>query len=418
MSVSVIILLTALNLLIFLAYYLFWSRRATMPSGDLSQEENVVREKQQIEKYPLRSPVVTDLLGALFKRSPMGILLFDDDGLVLSLNIRAIEILELAEDKFPRSLAELAGLHPEIFKIEPEESRNYNSYTGFSAEIRKGSGVKYVRVNYYWHRSLFSRSSLIIQMNDYSKFKQFELDLINAKEEANAISRMKSIFLANMSHEIRTPMNGIIGFSALLKEDLADPGQLEMADRVYSSALKLMETLEAVIDLSNLEAEHMVPEKRHLDLKELIHQIFYEFREITTRKGLNFEIVLPENDVQLFTDETILIKVLRQLLSNALKFTSNGSIAVGLVEEHFKTHRLVTISVEDTGIGISLKDQEMIFDDFRQVSEGAGRNYEGIGIGLSIVKRLCQMINAQIAIKSSPGKGSRFTLIFTEKLVK
>lgn len=229
---------------------------------------------------------------------------------------------------------------------------------------------------------------------------------------------MKSIFLANMSHEIRTPMNGIIGFSSLLKEDLTEPDKVEMAERVYASAIRLMEILEAVLDLSKLEAEHVIPEKRDLDLKQVLWQIFYEYNDITTRKGLEFNISIPDEDVHLFIDEGILVKILRQLLSNAIKFTSQGKIYLALEVEHQKNQRIITLAVQDSGIGISLQDQQMIFDDFRQVSEGAGRNYEGIGIGLSIVKRLCEMIDARITIKSSPGKGSRFNIKLTDKINK
>ncbi len=418
MSLSVILLLTALNLLIFLAYYLRWTRRSASGQPDKIQPDRNASTGESRDSDPVNSPLAQELLISLFKRSALGLILFDDGGKIITLNNRAIEILELPEDKMPGSLDEMATAYPGVFFKESVESRNYSSITSNNAELVNGPNVKYIRVNYYWYRSPLSRSSLIVQLNDYTKYRQFELDLVKAKEEANAISRMKSSFLANMSHEIRTPMNGIIGFSALLKEDLTDPGQLDMAVRVYDSAIKLMETLEAVIDLSNLEAEHMVPEKRHLDLKELLNQIFYEFKDVASRKSLNFEIVLPEEDVRLFVDESILVKVMRQIVSNAIKFTSSGRLAIGLNVEHFKTHKLVAISVEDTGIGISLKDQEMIFDDFRQVSEGAGRNYEGIGIGLSIVKRLCEMIDAQIAIKSTPGKGSRFTLLFTDKFNK
>ncbi len=418
MSVSVIILLTALNLMIFLAYYLRWTGKSAARNNDAATGVKPATSVEVHGNDPIRSALGHELLVSLFKRSALGILLFNDEGKLINLNNRAIEILELPEDNMPGSLSEMVSAYPGLFIIDPEEKRNYSTIVSHNAELVKGPVIKYIRVNNYWYSSQLSRSSLIVQLNDYTKFKQFELDLVKAKEEANAISRMKSIFLANMSHEIRTPMNGIIGFSALLKEDLREPDQLEMAERVYSSAIKLMETLEAVMDLSNLEAEHMVPEKRHLDLKELLNQIYYEYKDLSARKSLNFEISLPEEPVQLFVDENILVKVMRQILSNAVKFTENGSIALGLNIEHFKTHSLITISVEDTGIGISLKDQEMIFDDFRQVSEGAGRNYEGIGIGLSIVKRLCEMIDAQIAIKSTPGKGSRFTLIFTDKIKK
>ncbi len=417
MSISIFILLTALNLLIFFVYYLIWYRKNhgsdTLVTGNSSPESDTSNIQ---ERDPLKSGIGSELLVSLFKRTSLGLILFDDAGRILAVNERAVEILELPEDGSPSTFNELESLFPEIFNSGQTNEKNFSTQNSFQAELVRGYNTRYLRVNYFWHRSSSSNNSLVIQINDYTNFKLFELDLVKAKEEANALNRMKSIFLANMSHEIRTPMNGIIGFSSLLKEDLEDPDKVEMAERVYGSAIRLMEILEAVLDLSKLEAEHVIPEKRDLDLKQVLWQIYYEFNDLTARKGLEFKLLLPDEAVHLLIDEGILIKILRQLLSNALKFTSKGQIELAMAVEHQKTQRIITLAVQDSGIGISLHDQQMIFDDFRQVSEGAGRNYEGIGIGLSIVKRLCEMIDARITIKSTPGKGSRFNIKLTDKI--
>jgi len=419
MSISIFILLTALNLAIFLVYYLIWYRKSHTSDPVSASNPAPVPEASGIQvEDTLKSGIGNELLVSLFKRSALGIILFDDAGAVLAVNDRVVEILELPEDSYPSSFSELESSFPEIFISGQTEEKNFSTVNTFQTELVRGYNTRYLRVNYFWHRSSICKNSLVVQINDYTNFKLFELDLVKAKEEANALNRMKSIFLANMSHEIRTPMNGIIGFSSLLKEDLTEPDKLEMAERVYGSAIRLMEILEAVLDLSKLEAEHVIPEKRDLDLKEVLWQIYYEYNDLTSRKSLEFNLLLPDEDVHLFIDEGILVKILRQLLSNAVKFTSQGKIELSMAVEHQKTQKIITIAVQDSGIGISLQDQQMIFDDFRQVSEGAGRNYEGIGIGLSIVKRLCEMIDARITIKSSPGKGSRFNIKLTDKINK
>lgn len=419
MSISIFILLTALNLAIFLVYYLIWFRKSNAYDSHSASNLTPVSGVSNIEiEDPLKSGIGNELLVTHFKRSAFGIILFDDTGTILAVNDRAVEILEFPEDGYPSSFSELESSFPEIFNSGQLKEKNFSTVNSIQVELVRGYSTRYLRVIYFWHRSSISKNSLVIQINDYTNYKLFELDLVKAKEEANALNRMKSIFLANMSHEIRTPMNGIIGFSSLLKEDLTEPDKVEMAERVYASAIRLMEILEAVLDLSKLEAEHVIPEKRDLDLKQVLWQIFYEYNDITTRKGLEFNISIPDEDVHLFIDEGILVKILRQLLSNAIKFTSQGKIYLALEVEHQKNQRIITLAVQDSGIGISLQDQQMIFDDFRQVSEGAGRNYEGIGIGLSIVKRLCEMIDARITIKSSPGKGSRFNIKLTDKINK
>ncbi len=152
-----------------------------------------------------------------------------------------------------------------------------------------------------------------------------------------------------------------------------------------------------------------------VDINTVVSQVYHNYFDFVTDHKLKFTCETPSHPVPFELDESILVKILKQLLSNAVKFTETGGIFLKVDEDVTDRHRIISISVEDTGIGISLKNQEIIFEEFRQVSEGIGRSYEGVGIGLTIVKRFCEMINAKISIKSSPNSGSKFTLKFIDK---
>lgn len=422
MDTAILVVLAVFNVGFLLFCYLKFLGKKSPDKINLTIPESVteipVSNVESSLKAPQVNSIYNQLLISLFEISSFGIILFDQKGSILALNKSCIEILELPEDTSEIVyFADLCVMFPNLFSTEKKANRDFNSYTSYDCQLNIDNKEKFLRVNYFSLEVPGGDSALIVQISDYTIYKRFELELINSKEEAENLNKMKSIFLANMSHEIRTPMNGIIGFSGLLREDVTDPNHIEMAERVYKSALRLMETLESVLDLSKLEAEHQTIEKNIVDINTVVSQVYHNYFDFVTDHKLKFTCETPAHPVPLELDESILAKILKHLLSNAVKFTESGGIFLRVSEDIQNNHRTIFISVEDTGIGISLKNQEIIFEEFRQVSEGIGRSYEGVGIGLTIVKRFCEMINAKISLKSSPNSGSKFTLRFSDKKV-
>lgn len=423
MNTAILVVLAVINLGFLLFYYIKFLGKKSPDKIDVAIPELVTEKNvspaETSDNTPQPQSVYNQLLISLFERSSLGIVLFDQKGSILALNNSFKEILDLPEDTSDIVyFADLCDLFPNLFSQEKKSNQDFNSYTSYDCQLSINNKEKFLRVNYFSFEVPGGDPALVVQISDYTIYKKFELELINSKEEAENLNKMKSIFLANMSHEIRTPMNGIIGFSGLLREDVTEPNHIEMAERVYKSAMRLMETLESVLDLSKLEAEHQNIEKNIVDINTVVSQVYHNYFDFVTEHKLKFTCETPAHPVPLELDESILVKILKQLLSNAVKFTESGGIFLKVDEEIHKNHRTVLISVEDTGIGISLKNQEIIFEEFRQVSEGIGRNYEGVGIGLTIVKRFCEMINAKISIKSSPNSGSKFTLRFLDKMAE
>jgi signal transduction histidine kinase len=246
--------------------------------------------------------------------------------------------------------------------------------------------------------------------------KDTEIALIQAKEIAEENNRLKSNFLSNMSHEVRTPLNGILGFAELLSEELKDEHTHNMATTVYKSGRRLMQTLDMVLDLSRIEANKQEVSWQVVDLNTAVQKPVHLFQPSAAKKHLELIFIPAEAPIFLKTDPSILDHIIHELVANARKFTEKGSIIVQ-IENKIQTEGTVCISVKDTGIGISAEHLNLVFEPFRQVSEGWSRSFEGTGLGLSLSAKYVKLILGEIIVQSELGLGSTFSLIFPANLV-
>lgn len=245
---------------------------------------------------------------------------------------------------------------------------------------------------------------------DMSERKKYEEELIRAKEEALEMSRLKSNFLANMSHEIRTPLNGMIGFSELLMESL-EGEQRDWAKIIHNGSLRLLETLNMILDFTQIESAKITPYFSTFNAKEIVWEISKLFEQAANKKGLKLELICDESEVTVKCDEKLLRRIVSNLVNNAIKFTLKGKVQIYLKSQDDN----FVISVSDTGIGIPEDKLDLIFQEFRQVSEGLGREFEGTGLGLTIVKKYVEILNGKILVKSKVGEGSIFTVILPKQ---
>lgn len=230
--------------------------------------------------------------------------------------------------------------------------------------------------------------------------------LIKARNSAENSSRLKSSLLANMSHELRTPMTGILGFSEILNEELEDPRLKSMAGTIFKSAGRLMSTLNSIIDLSALEADKNSLRLKSVNTRLMMQPLLKIAYSIASDRGLYLRTAIPP-DLFVHSDEKLLSQLLHHLIDNALKFTVDGGISISAYKLN-KTSTEVTIRISDTGIGIAPEHHRMIFEEFRQVSEGFSRTFEGSGLGLSLCSKISRLVNAKIWVDSVEGKGSDF----------
>ncbi len=236
--------------------------------------------------------------------------------------------------------------------------------------------------------------------------------LLEAKEDAEEMNRIKSAFLANMSHELRTPLNGILGFSELLVEQIEEQRHSEMLKVINKSGLRLLDTLNTILDFSTIEGKNITLNYSEEDIFESTRKIIQDNFEYAESKGLKLTLLSSNNSLKAYIANNLLEKILHHLVKNAIKFTDQGKIEIKIFEKGRNNDKKVYISVIDTGVGINQKDQKNIFEEFRQGSEGLTRKYEGTGLGLTISKKFAQLMDGEIILKSIPGKGSEFTLVF------
>ncbi len=256
------------------------------------------------------------------------------------------------------------------------------------------------------HIQLKNKTAQLKQMNQLleKKVEERTRELKAALEKAEEMNKLKSNFLANMSHELRTPLIGILGFSEILKQDLKDSELIEMAENIYLSGIRLSETLNLILDLSKLESEKSELIFETVDLIKETTDILNLFSKTAEKQGLHLKSLFSHHSILIKMDGRAYRTILNNLINNALKFTTAGGI---LVDVSLK-EKFVEIQVKDTGIGIPHECLKIIFDEFRQVSEGLGRNFEGTGLGLNITKKLVDKFGGEISVESELGKGSTF----------
>ena len=248
--------------------------------------------------------------------------------------------------------------------------------------------------------------------------------VIEEKAEELAIAgKYKSEFLANMSHELRTPLNSLLLLSSILtdnKEGNLTEDQLESTRVIYQSGNDLLSLINEILDLAKIESGKMELRPEEILIKDVADSLAANFQHMADDKSLNLVINISENaPATIHVDRKRVEQVIKNLMSNAIKFTEKGSVTVdfsrpaknvGLDRSGLDRNNAIAISVEDTGIGISPKDQKLVFEAFQQVEGGTARQYGGTGLGLSISRELARLLGGEIQLISEVGKGSTFIL--------
>ena len=242
---------------------------------------------------------------------------------------------------------------------------------------------------------------------DITERKKAEISLVESRNHAQALSRLKSGILSNMSHEMRTPLNGIMGVSGLLLQKELDEESLEMLQMQKESENRLLSILNDLVTLSDLDAMRLRMKLKQYSINELAQKCFDMYHHQANMKKLDFVLEKSKAAGVILVDHEMMIAALSAVVNNALKYTETGSVKIIC---HIDEQEWGQIRVIDTGIGIDQKDHDRIFENFEIANIGLNMKYEGSGIGLSISKKIIQLMGGSIEVISEVGEGAEFSI--------
>jgi signal transduction histidine kinase len=246
-----------------------------------------------------------------------------------------------------------------------------------------------------------------------SQIQRQNLELTDARDRAEEVSRTKSAFLANMSHELRTPLNAIIGYSEMLQEEVTENGQEELVPdlvKIHSSGKHLLGLINDILDLSKIEAGKMTLHAEPFDLATLVRDVASTIQPMIEKNGNSLAVVGASDLGEMHSDVTRVRQVLLNLLSNAAKFTAKGTVALTAGGFTREGTPWVRFAVRDSGIGMTPDQIRRLFRPFTQADSSTTRKYGGTGLGLAISRRFCNMMGGDVTVESVEGEGSTFTV--------
>ena len=357
---------------------------------------------------------------AIIETAPDGIIGLALDGTVISSNAAAQKI-------FGREGVGLAGMS--IFALIPSLSPD-TLYARRTSPLADGSNAEHEGRSDHGaipieialgQTSAGETTTFVLVVRDITERKKAEEDLVRARDAAQEASRAKSSFLANMSHELRTPLNAVIGYSEMIMEEIdtvredGDEGA-EIVEqfvpdlaRIRGAGKHLLSIINDILDLSRIEAGKMTIHVEFFDLDELLEDIVSTVKPLADKNGNRVELVRSD-DAQHFmrSDVTKVRQILFNLISNACKFTQNGSVR--LIVEHDERTASTVFRVRDTGIGMNAEQMARIFDAFAQADSSTTREFGGTGLGLTITHHFCNLLGGSIDVTSEPGSGTEFVV--------
>jgi len=352
-------------------------------------------------------------LRAISETVPFGIIVTDKEGKINYFNKMLPETSGLNKNVLMQGEWFRHILHEDRKQIETlwkKAHKEEKSLDDTSFRIRHINQILWMRIK---GSPLFDHTGFIgsvILMENITKNKKFEQDLIAAKNKAEESDKVKSTFLANMSHEIRTPMNVILGFADLLATDeYSSEEKVEFVDMIQSSGKLLLNRINDIIDISKIEAGELKIHPSAFKLQSLLDEIAITFRQQLDQAGKpQVRLLLSNNelpsDEMIFTDKLRLQQIFTNLLSNAVKFTHDGHIEFGVIRGKDEYQ----FFVKDTGIGIPESKLGVIFENFRQADDSHTRIYGGTGLGLAITRNLTKLLGGTVWVESVVNKGTVF----------
>lgn len=362
-------------------------------------------QKQKAEEIALK-------LSKAVVQSPAIVMITDINGRIEYVNPKFTEITGYALD-------EVIGQNPRILKSGAIHAEQYENLWKTILSGGEWKGELYNRAKngeLYWEDAVISGiknekgeiTHFIAVKEDITEKKKMIEELIAAKEKAEEINKLKSHFFANMSHELRTPFVGIMGYAELLVSLLKDQELKEMAEGILRTSIRMKETLTKILDLSKIEFSEGDLISDIIDVSAMIDEVYNQYKKGAERKNISLEKKIAFEPFLMHGNHELFWGILNNLVSNAIIYTEKGRVEIVAEKKFLTGEEKLILKVIDTGIGIPKDKREIIWEEFRQASEGINRNFQGSGLGLSIVKKYAEILNGKAYVESEVGKGSSF----------
>ncbi|MCR5521031.1 MAG: response regulator [Lachnospiraceae bacterium] len=348
----------------------------------------------------------------IFHLVSTSMLIYDNNKVLVQASEEAVRFLGL-EGKKGQTLP-----LSELFKMKEDEIPLWEvDQASFEAPAR-GSD-RHCLVSIHVMRDVFGeKTGNLVSVNDVTERHKIMEELQRERQRADEANNAKSEFLARMSHEIRTPINTVLGMNEMIRRESLDRQILHYSSNIRAAGESLLSIINDILDVSKVEAGQMKIVCAEYETRTMFESLIDMFALRASEKGLEFETEIdPRIPVRLYGDEVRVTQIIVNLLSNAVKYTDSGRVQLKAAGRVHDNKCELTISVADTGIGISEEDQEHLFNPFVRFDEERNRGIEGTGLGLSIVNSLCALMNAQISLKSQKGEGSTFTIVIDQDIV-
>ena len=351
----------------------------------------------------------------MFESSPAGIILIDENGTIIEVNSAFCETLGYSREELLSNNIRLFSSPTREDEIESNIAKILSGLTMKNEVTNFRKDGTPCMISLYETRFILpdGKPGILSVSNDITEKRQANQELIAAKEKAEESDRLKSAFLTNMSHELRTPLNAIIGYSGLMIDTGLDTETNSNLKIISNSAFQLLSLVEDIIDISMIETEQIKITNKKVEINRVLNEIKEHIDEERLKiNKTGIKLVLNTGgeltERYIFTDSGKLRQVLIILLKNSLKFTNEGLIEFGFLESATDDTSYLKFFVKDTGIGIDKNQHDTIFNMFRQLDDTHSRKYGGTGIGLTIAKKIIEILGGKIWVESEIGKGSQF----------
>jgi len=380
--------------------------RSDLEKNNKKLQEEIETTKKQKNEISEASEYITKLYDSV----PVGIVLIDaETRKIVNINSSGLNTLGYNRDElvgkhcnfsFCPALVNKCPILDKGAEIDNSERIVVNSRGQNITVLKKACLISYKNKKY-----------ILESFVDITRIKETEAELIRLKEIAEQANIEKSRFLANMSHEIRTPMNSIFGMTKILSETDLSYEQRDILETVITSSDLLLKILNDILDFSKIESGKILIDNTGFNLKQLVDTISYPYRVKLENSPVIFTTVYfpKEAKFNYFADRVKIGQILNNLIGNAVKFTESGEIILSVKDKCGDgTHHRILFSIKDTGIGISEEYIKKIFERFSQADVSTTRKYGGTGLGLTISKKLIELLGGELFVESEPGKGSNF----------